>query len=293
MSNDTETRRTASGQSTLSLNCVAAQVDNDPIAARQLSVTRDVAYDRKDDLALTFDVFRPAQPIGAGVITIVSGGWQSTIGMGRLIVDGNYLSPLSEKGFTVFAVRHGSSPTYPLSAIVSDVRRAVRFIRQHAADYDIDANRIGVVGNCSGGQLALLLGTTGDSGDPLASDLVLRTSSRVGAVVAWYPLADLSRWNYRWLFHAGALPEAEAARYSPVYCAGPGDAPSLIIHGTADDLVPIVQSETMQAALVAAGVPASLIRVEGAKHGIYGADFERGVAAMVQWFEQYLGSGAA
>src|SRR5215213_3221401 len=84
-----------------------------PAPASQPSVTADVVYGHKDGLALTFDVHRPAQPNGAGVIAIVSGGWQSSVEMSRLIVDG-YLAPLlSDKGFTVFAVRHGGSPGYP------------------------------------------------------------------------------------------------------------------------------------------------------------------------------------
>jgi predicted esterase len=60
--------------------------------------------------------------------------------------------PLNEKGFTVFAVRHGSWPRYPLSSIVADMRRSVRFIRQHAKEYGVDPSRIGVFGNSSGGQ---------------------------------------------------------------------------------------------------------------------------------------------
>ena len=59
-----------------------------PAPARQPSVTTDVVYGHKDGLALTFDVHRPAQPNGAGVIAIVSGGWQSSVEMSRLIVDG-------------------------------------------------------------------------------------------------------------------------------------------------------------------------------------------------------------
>ncbi len=167
-------------------SATARRIGAVPAPARQPSVTTDVVYGHKDGLALTFDVHRPAQPNGAGVIAIVSGGWQSSVEMSRLIVDG-YLSPLlNEKGFTVFAVRHGSSPRYPMSAIVADVRRAVRFIRQHAGEYGVDPNRIGVFGS-AGGQLALLLGTTADSGDPSASDAVRRESSRVAAVVAYFP----------------------------------------------------------------------------------------------------------
>ena len=111
----------------------APGIGDAPAPARQPSVTTDVVYGHKDGLALTFDVYRPAQPNGAGVILIVSGGWQSSVEMGRLIAQG-YYPPLNEKGFTVFAVRHGSSPRYPMSAIVADMRRAVRFIRHHAGD---------------------------------------------------------------------------------------------------------------------------------------------------------------
>ena len=56
-------------------------------------------YGHKDGLALTFDVYRPSEPNGAGVIVIVSGGWQSSVEMGRLITQG-YRPPLDQKGFT-------------------------------------------------------------------------------------------------------------------------------------------------------------------------------------------------
>jgi acetyl esterase/lipase len=261
--------------------------------ARQPSVITDVVYGHKDGLALTFDVHRPARPNGAAVIAIVSGGYQSSVEMSRLIVDG-YLSPLlNEKGFTVFAVRHGSSPRYPMSAIVSDVRRAVRFIRHHAGEYGVDANRIGVYGGSAGGHLALLLGTTADSGDPSATDAVLRESSRVAAVVANFPPTDLVRFVNRRLIPAtAALTEAEAAQYSPIRFVSPGAAPSLIVHGDADTVVPMVEGETMHEALAKAGVAASFIRIEGAGHAFEGADLERVNTAMVQWFERHLGSAA-
>jgi acetyl esterase/lipase len=250
-------------------------------------VTTDVVYGHKDGLALTFDVHRPAQPNGAGIISIVSGGWQSSVEIGRLIAQS--YPPFNGKGFTVFAVRHGSSPRYPMSAIVADMRRAVRFIRQHAGEYRVDPNRIGVLGGSAGGQLALLLGTTADAGDPSASDAVLRESSRVAAVVAFFPPTDLSRWGNRRAFPATApLTEAEAAQYSPIRFVSPGAAPSLIVHGDADTAVPMLEGETMHAALAKAGVAASFVRIEGAGHDFAGADLERATAATMQWFEQHL-----
>jgi len=72
---------------------------------------------------------------------------------------------------------------------------AVRFIRQHAGEYGVDPDRIGVLGGSAAGSSRCLLGTTADSGDPSASDAVLRESSRVAAVVAYFPPTDLSRWG--------------------------------------------------------------------------------------------------
>ena len=176
-----------------------------------------------------------------------------------------------------------------MSAIVADMRRAVRFIRQHAGEYAVDPNRIGVLGGSAGGQLALLLGTTADPGDPSASDAVLRESSRVAAVVALFPPTDLSRWTNKRAFPAtAALTEAEAAQYSPIRFVSPNAAPSLIVHGDADTVVPMLEGETMHAALTKAGVPASFIRIEGAGHGFEGAALTRVNAEMLRWFEQHL-----
>jgi dipeptidyl aminopeptidase/acylaminoacyl peptidase len=88
------------------------------------------------------------------------------------------------------------------------------------------------------------------------------------------------------------LTDAEAAEYSPIRFVSPGAAPSLIVHGDADTTVPMVEGETMHAALTKAGVPASFIRIEGAGHGFEGANLERASAAMVQWFQRHLGSAA-
>ena len=79
-----------------------------PVLARQPSVTMDVVYGHKEDgLALMLDVYRPAHPNGAGVISIVSGGWQSSAELARIFAQA--YPPLNEKGFTVFAVRHAGA----------------------------------------------------------------------------------------------------------------------------------------------------------------------------------------
>ena len=72
----------------LTCACVASApgLQGAPEPARRPLSTTDVVYGHKDGLALTLDVFRPAHPNGAGVIAIVSGGWQSSVEMSRLII---------------------------------------------------------------------------------------------------------------------------------------------------------------------------------------------------------------
>jgi dipeptidyl aminopeptidase/acylaminoacyl peptidase len=135
--------------------------------------------------------------------------------------------------------------------------------------------------------------TAGDSGDPSASELVLRESSRVAAVVANFPATDLARWATQQPVFK--FTEADVTQFSPIRFVSPRSAPSLIVHGEADTTVPIDQGETMYAALTKAGVPASFIRIKGAEHGFAGAapaDVESAYAALLQWFERHLGSAA-
>ena len=153
----------------------------------QPPVTSDVVYGYKEDgLALMLDVYRSARPNGAGVIGIVSGDWQSSVELAQAFAQA--APPLNEKGFTVFVVRHGSRARYPLSSVVADVRRSVRFIRQHAKEYGVDPNRLGAFGNSAGGRSrccsvrpatrGILRPPTPCSGDPVASPPSWRTIRR-------------------------------------------------------------------------------------------------------------------
>ena len=141
-------------------------------------------------MALTFDVLKPATANGAGVLFMVSGGWVSSWSPPEQTA--TRFEALLDGGFTVFAVRHGSSPLFKVPDAVDDVRRATRYIKANAREWGVDPDRLGVFGGSAGGHLSLMLGTTGDAGDPAASDPVLRESSKVAAVVAYFPPVDLS-----------------------------------------------------------------------------------------------------
>lgn len=269
-----------------SLNSAVSRADDN------VKITPDVVYGHKDGLAMTFDVFTPAADAnGAGVLFMVSGGWFSTWTPPENLTP--VFMPLLSKGFTVFAVRHGSSPKYVVPEAVADVTRAARFIRLHAADFGVSADRLGVFGGSAGGHLSLMLGTASDEGDSSSPDEVLRQSSRLAAVVAIYPPTDLRPWvpnrpeNIKSIVALDFDPEL-AGDVSPLVHASEDDPPTLMIHGTEDEIVPIAHSENLQAEFEKLNVTSELMVIEGAGHGFQGADNDRVVEALVAWFEKHL-----
>jgi acetyl esterase/lipase len=290
-------------------------------AADEPSYSRqeDVIYGRKFGTALTMDVFTPGRDAkGIGVILVVSGGWFSA----HEAISFPMVAGLVDRGFTVFAVVHGSQPKFTIPEILLDLHRAVRFIRYHAKDYRIDPERIGITGGSAGGHLSLMQGTAGTQGVAGAKDPVDQTSSRVQAVACFFPPTDflnygkpgeeaigngrLAGFRAPFDFHALDMarntlePVTDAAeirkialQISPVTHVSPDDPPTLILHGDADQLVPIQQAEEFVAKLKEAGVPAKLVVKAGAGHGWPGLAQDMGLIA--DWFEQYLvqkGEGA-
>jgi acetyl esterase/lipase len=156
-----------------------------------VQVEPDIVYGHKDGLAMTMDLFRPdGDANGAAILFMMSGGWFSRWAPPEQVEP--LFAPYLAKGYTVMAVRHGSSPRYALPEAVADVRQAVRYVRSHARQLRVDPDRLGAMGMSAGGHLALMLGTTGDDGNAEASGELDRTPSRVAAVVALVPPTDLS-----------------------------------------------------------------------------------------------------
>lgn len=264
-------------------------------ARADVTITPDVVYGHKSGLAMTFDVFTPTENAnGAGVLFMVSGGWYSSWHPPQQVQ--GMFKPLTDKGYTVFAVRHGSSPKFSIPEAVADVRRSVRFIRKNAERFKIDPDRLGAYGYSAGGHLSLMLGTASDEGDPGAKDPVDKISDRVAAVVAFVAPTDLrimvkdapDRLEAYARFPALDLDMKNAEADSPLVHVTPDDPPTLLIAGDKDELVPIQHSRNIQAAFEAAKVKSRLIEVAGAGHGFQGEDARKSTEEMVNWFQLQL-----
>jgi acetyl esterase/lipase len=258
------------------------------VAAAAPQITADVVYGHKDGMALVYDVLKPAKANGAGVAFMVSGGWFSRWSPPEERAAG--FKELLARGFTVFAVYHGSAPRFKVPDAVADVRQAIRHIRLNAASYGIDPQRIGVTGGSAGGHLSLMLGMASDPGEPAAKDPLQRTSDQVQAVVALFPPVDLTFMvGPSERFPALDFSKDEAVKVSPIGFVSADDPPTLLIHGDKDQLVPIRNSTVMLEALKKVNVESELIVVEGGEHGFRNPEHrQRSQAAMVAWFEKHL-----
>ncbi len=262
--------------------------------------TEDVIYGRKFGTALTLDVIQPAKPNGFGIIFVVSGGWFSS----HEAINPISYGPFLERGYTIFAVVHGSQPKFHVPEIVQDMHRAVRFIRHNAAKYGVDPNHLGVTGGSAGGHLSLTLGTQGGPGKDDAKDPIDRDSSAVQAVACFFPPTDFLNYGQPGEdavglgilkdFKPAFGPRSETAEerqklgreISPVYFVSSNTPPTLIIHGDADKLVPIQQAELFVKRAKETGATAKLIVKEGKAHGW--KDMNTDMPALADWFDQYL-----
>ncbi len=271
----------------------------------QFKRTEDVIYGRKFGTALTLDVFQPTHTNGLGIVMMVSGGWFSSHEM----ISPKFFGALLQRGYTVFAVVHGSQPKFNITEIVPDIHRAVRFIRHHAGRYGIDPSRLGITGGSAGGHLSLTMATQGSLGDPKAKDEIDRDSSEIQCVACFFPPTDFLNYGDEGEdavgvgilknFKPGFGPRSDTPEerqklgreVSPIYFVHSNMAPVLIIHGDADKLVPIQQAQSFVKRCQEVGTPAKLVVREGKEHGW--PDMAKDMELFADWFDEHLVKAAA
>jgi fermentation-respiration switch protein FrsA (DUF1100 family) len=296
----------------------SVEKQSERISSEEPRITPDIVYGHKFGMALTFDLFQPQKQNGAGIIFVNSGGFHSprfpdfyketaeglrlTTVQERAQKQPEFqgrprIKPLLDKGFSVFNVRHGDIDKFTLPEIVSDMRRAVRFIRFHAEKYGIDGERLGVWGGSAGGHLALMIGTTAEIGNSEVTEELEKATGRVAAAVAYFPPTNLKSMvdsvrknNPEFLKENPSLDMSDELLLglSPINYVSPDDAPTLIVHGDQDQEVPISQGKSMYQELLKAGVQSNFVTVPGVGHGFIGKDDDFAMQETISWFEEHL-----
>jgi acetyl esterase/lipase len=256
-----------------------------PEIAEKIAIERDVEYGKAGDVSLKLDVYRPkaeSKSLRPVVVWIHGGGWRGgnkssgLVRLGPLVASGEYV------GVSV-AYRLSSEAKWP--AQIHDCKAAIRCIRANAASLKIDPDRIGVWGSSAGGHLVSLLGTSGDVKELEGENGSAGYSSRVSCVVDFCGPSDFlafAKESQRirqadspvaLLFGGPVSEKQDAARQaSPVTYVTSDDPPFFIVHGTADNTVPLAQAELFYEALRKAKVESKLHKIEGGGHGIGGQE---------------------
>lgn len=246
---------------------------------------RDVEFARPDGQALRLDIYQPRSSIKsqakttsasllAAIIVIHGGSWRS----GTKSDFAQYDRWLAENGRVVFDVDYRlANPTQHFPAQLLDVESAILWVKNHAAQYSVDPNRIALLGRSAGGQLALLAAyAANDSGSRDGQD------TRVRAVISFYGPTDLV-WDYehpgrpdvidtRQVLenYLGGSPTTAAQTYpaaSPIEHVNAQSPPTLFLHGGHDQIVKKENVERIIPKLTAAGVPYTYIYLPWGNHG--------------------------
>jgi acetyl esterase/lipase len=244
--------------------------------------TRDVAFATLAGFRpLTLDLYLPPhqpkdfpKPL---LVFVHGGGWSG----GDARQGGGFndfpgvLTALAAKGYVAASVNYRLSGEAHFPGALQDVKAAIRWLRTHAADYNIDTTRVAVWGEEAGGQIAALVGTScgvaalepaGDPGPNPASDCVQ-------AVIDWHGISDLASLAQgdAGLPAAGPTPEGAYLGCEPSQCAAgvvhatspmayinSNTPPFLLQHG-AHKTVPLAQSQKLYDALQTAHIPSELV----------------------------------
>jgi|WetSurMetagenome_2_1015567.scaffolds.fasta_scaffold15017_5 acetyl esterase/lipase len=272
-------------------------------------VLKNLSYGKGDSKAQVLDLYLPEKSDGpAPVIVFVhGGGWEGGSKDSCLGRD------MTARGYALASVEYRFSKEAVMPAQIFDCKGAVRWLRAHAKEYNLDVNRFGAWGDSAGGHLVALLGTSGGLKE-LEGDVGgnLDQSSRVQAVADWYGPTDFAassdwlrtdpppRLNKDQEYAVGVMSRLlggplrdireKAAAGSPITYVTKDDPPFLIMQGDKDPLVAPSQSTSFAEALKKAGVDVTLKVYPGGGHGPTGPEWGR---LTEEFFDKHLKAPAA
>jgi alpha-L-fucosidase 2 len=270
------------------------------VSARSL---QNIEYTQVSGQTLRMDGYIPDTPGPHPAAIIVHGGAWVTGDKTRTVQP--LFKPLTDAGIAWFSIEYRLARGNDLESLISlegiaalrnasdDVRAAIAFVRTHASEWGIDNSHIALIGESAGAHLASMAGLKPAPEQPIQ------------AVVAFYSPSDLAKL----LQSDPRIPEAirkavkgtvmetmllnGLKQVSPQTWVTKDAPPFLMIHGTADNIVPVEQSESMCKALQDAGAQCELIVVRGAGHGFNRWEGQPAMTEyktkMIDWLKTTLG----
>lgn len=259
-----------------------------PLIERQPPMPPDVeyipgvTYARAGEKELKLDIYRPRKapkdqrrPL---FVLIHGGGWKS----GQREDYRPHALSVARAGYVVASLSYRLADTAKFPAAVRDVKAALQFLADHSDTYGLDPQKMVVMGGSAGGHLAMLAGYANDPEFEPASEPALKpvrdsvaaaVPYKIRSIFNFYGPCDLTTDFARDVdvvkgfmgvgFEQGREAYGQA---SPLFDVSPGDPPTLIVHGTLDDIVPVGQSDELAQALKKAGVPVRYERMKGWPH---------------------------
>jgi acetyl esterase/lipase len=235
------------------------------IADSQVRHTSGVPFAVPDGVPLSLEIYRPIS-IGKypTIVTLYGGSWQR----GSPLNDAAFNRYMAARGYTVIAIDYRHAPQYRFPAQLQDVQTALTFIRDHAKEYEVDSERIALLGRSAGAHLAMLAAYQKDA-------------APIKAVVSYYGPVDLVRGyadppfpnpiNTNAVLEAflGGSPKELPLLYqqaSPISYVRPGLPPTLLVYGGHDHLVEAKYGQSLYQRLHNVGNTVIFLQIPWAEH---------------------------
>ncbi len=231
------------------------------------------------------DVYLPIKrdPVNTPVVMLIHGGSWVTGSKDELNTSGMDTF-FTAHGWAVVNINYRLDQKYQYPAPVDDIGMVMDYIKQHAAQWNINPDRVCLLGKSSGSQLALMYAYSRN------------TDGRVKAVVDCYGPTNFTDSSIaagplgiNVTVLLGAFPANEQSWHdaSPIYYMN-GAVPTVIFQGTADQLVYPIQSDMLRDSLLAHGKPCMFVNWQGAGHGWNGPGWEQWKYGVLDWVKRYL-----
>lgn len=247
-------------------------IDMDPPLPDSVELREKIEYGKVGARSLLLDLYQPQKRVekAPGLIFIHGGGWKSGHRKDYRV----YTTWFAQQGYVAATISYRLSKESLFPAAVEDAKCAVRWMRANAKSIGVDPDKIVVIGGSAGGHLAMMVGYSAEDSTLEGTGGYAEHSSQVAAVVDIYGPFDLE------------TPEGKAAgvvkdflgqqnyedapelwkRASPATYLNVGDPPTLIIHGSMDEIVPISQAELLATRLRELKISSRYLRLEGWPH---------------------------